>query len=76
MLKICGDCKDADVAREIRDYVDDPVMLDEKRTGDFDAQSKSSEDATVAYMRCVGKCGRPSEAEHMYFSHENRASIF
>ena len=72
MYRICGDCKDLDLAREIRDHVDDPVIVHEKESVGPGSQPKSSEDTTAAYILCLGKCGRPSEAEQMYFSHENR----
>ena len=72
MYRICGDCKDLDLARQIRKHVDDPVVrfgLDENVS--HVTSKRSTVEATAAFILCLGKCDRASEAEQLYFSREN-----
>lgn len=68
MYRVCGDCKDIEMAKKIREQVNDPALFPAE--GGFGA-SISSVDATAAYILCLGKCGRSGEAEQLYFSGHN-----
>lgn len=66
MYRICGECRALDLAFRVRQEVDDPVI-------DPTSRKKSSEDATASFILCLGKCGRPLDAERLFFSPQSRA---
>lgn len=69
MYRICGDCKDIELAKTIRNEVNDPATS----LAGKDGASLSSVDATAAYILCLGKCGRSGEAEQLYFTGHSSA---
>ena len=72
MYRICGDCKDLDLARRIRKQVNDPVIRLGMNENATNVTSRASTvEATAAFILCLGKCNRASEAEQLYFSREN-----
>lgn len=75
MYRVLGHCKDLQAVRRVRMQVNDPVLHnmvpnshDTDRTGRIVSVAKSSEDATAAFILCLGECGRALEAEQLYFS--------
>lgn len=75
MYRVSGHCKDLNAARRVRNQTNDPVLhntvensRDTDRTGGVVSTTKSSEDATAAFILCLGECGRALEAEQLYFS--------
>ncbi|CDF40088.1 unnamed protein product [Chondrus crispus] len=64
MYRICGECKDIELAKSIREQINDPAIF----PAGGDGASLSSVDATAAFILCLGKCGRSGEAEQLYFS--------
>lgn len=63
MYRVCGDCRDLQLAREVRAQTRDPALSLSETDG-----NESTETATAAYILCLGRCGRSYEAELLYFS--------
>lgn len=63
MYQICGECKDLELARRIRDQVGQPVLTD--------TPTNHNETVTAAYLLCLGKCGEAFEAEQLFLSESN-----
>lgn len=58
MYAVCGECKELALARRIRHFLAESTFVGDETT-------------VAAYMLCLGKCGRATEAEQLYFSPEN-----
>lgn len=68
IYRICGYCRALNLANRVRDDVDDPII----EINDKNGMNSSSEDAIAEYILCLGKCGKPVDAERLFFSHHNR----